>query len=112
MKSAFDITSVRLTLRQMIAKGYLTMEDLDTPSPSWAENAKRFRLNYPKYEQPVYRNLLRDPDAGPAVETTSPRDITPASGPTPAEEPPLPVTLEVNNPTPTTIDSYLEDLDF
>lgn len=112
MEKAFDMTSVRLTLRQGIAKGYWTIEDLNKPSPGWEENAKRFRLHHPKYEQHVHRNLLRDPDAGPAVETTSPRDIAPASGPTPAEAPPLPVTLEVDNPITPTIDAYLEDLDF
>lgn len=88
------------------------MEQLDEPSSGWKENAKSFRLHHPKYEQPVYRNPLRDPAPIEAVQVSDPRDITPASGATPAEAPPLPVTLEVNNPTPPTLDTYLEDLDF
>lgn len=101
MKPLQDLTQTRLLLRRMIAKGYLTIEDLDTPSPGWAENAKRFRIHHPNYRQHTYRNPLRD-DEVPAVEPTSPRDITPASGPTPAEAPPLPVTLEADHPpTPT-----------
>ena len=108
MEPAFDLTETRILLRRMVSSGHVTLEQLDTPSPHWQENSKRFRLHYPKYQQHEYRNPLRDE---PVVEPTSPRDITPALGPTPAEAPPLPVTLEVNNP-PLTIDAYLEDLDF
>ena len=60
MQKAFDMTSVRLTLRQGIAKGYWTMDQLDQPSPGWAENAKRFRRHHPNYQQHEYRNPLRD----------------------------------------------------
>jgi len=70
MKAAFDITSVRLTLRQGIAKGYWTMEQLDSPSPGWIENAKRFRVHHPKYQQHEYRNPLRDEPS--QVQNTQP----------------------------------------
>jgi hypothetical protein len=94
MKKAFDITSVRLTLRDGIAKGYWTLEQLDTPPPGWAENAKRFRLHYPKYPQPEYVNPLRTPDPDPTVQLSDPRDFTPTEGTTPAEPLDLPLTPE------------------
>ena len=78
MKQAFDMASVRLTLRQGIAKGYWTMEQLDSPSQGWIENAARFRKHYPNYQQHQYRNPLRDqaqptqpqpaPDFNPSAE--------------------------------------------
>jgi hypothetical protein len=94
MKKAFDITSVRLTLRDGIAKGYWTLEQLDTPSMGWQENAKTFRLNHPKYPQPEYVNPLRTPDPDPAVQLSDPRDFTPTEGTTPAQPLDLPLTPE------------------
>jgi len=82
MKKAFDLTEVRVLLRRMVASGYLTVEDLDTPSSGWRDNAKRFALHYPKYQQPEYVNPLRTPDESPSVQPIDPRDFTPAhSGP-------------------------------
>lgn len=82
MKQAFDPTSVRLTLRKGVEAGYWTVEDLDTPSMHWQENAKIFRRHNPNAPQPQYKNLLRseDPSQPPAarVEPVSPRDF-PAS---------------------------------
>ena len=82
MQKAFDPTSVRLTLRKGVEAGYWTVEDLDTPSMGWQENAKIFRLHNPNAPQPQYKNLLRseDPSQPPAprVEPVSPRDF-PAS---------------------------------
>jgi len=79
MKQAFDPTSVRLTLRKGLEKGYWTLEDLDTPSMGWQENAKIFRLHNPNAPQPQYKNLLRDDDPSqplaPRVEPVSPRDF-------------------------------------
>jgi hypothetical protein len=94
MKKAFDITSVRLTLRDGIAKGYWTLEQLDQPPLGWAENAKRFRIQYPKYPQPEYVNPLRTPDPDPTVQLSDPRDFTPTEGTTPAEPLDLPLTPE------------------
>ena len=78
MNRAFDPTSVRLTLRKGIEKGYWTLEDLDRPSMGWSENAKTFRNHYPKYPQPEYKNLLRDPEEikQPRVEPVNPRDFS------------------------------------
>ena len=87
MKQAFDPTSVRLTLRKGIEKGYWTLEQLDQPSMGWEENAERFRRHYPKYEQPVYRNLLRDEEAAASVSLSDPRDFTPSAGQSRALEP-------------------------
>jgi len=81
MKKAFDPTSVRLTLRKGIEKGYWTLEDLDRPSMGWAENAKTFRVHHPKYPQPEYKNLLREEDPrqphAERVEPVNPRDFPP-----------------------------------
>lgn len=82
MNQAFDPTSVRRTLRKGVEAGYWTVEDLDTPSMHWQENAKIFRLHNPNAPQPQYKNLLREPEPSqppaPRVETVSPRDF-PAS---------------------------------
>ena len=94
MQRAFDFTSVRLLLRQGIAKGHWTLEDLDTPSMGFQENAKLFRLHYPKYEQYEYRNPLRDPEPLEAVQVSDPRDFTPSTGATPAQTLDLPLTPE------------------
>jgi hypothetical protein len=94
MERAFDLTETRILLRRMVSSGYVTIEQLNTPSPHWQENSKRFRLHYPKYQQHEYRNPLRDPAEGEVVEVTSPRDFTPVTGSTPANAPPLPLTLD------------------
>ena len=76
MKPAFDITSVLITLRKGVEAGYWTVEQLDQPSMGWRMNAKSFALHYPKYQQPQYRNLLRDePTPSERVEIVSPRDF-------------------------------------
>ena len=60
-----DITSTIKTLRDGIAKGYWTLEDLDTPPPGSISK--------------THRNLLRDQvEAGP-----SPRDFAPPATPEP-----------------------------
>ena len=65
-----DITSTIRTLRDGIAKGYWTLEDLDTPPPgSISKN---------------HRNLLRDEPAAEQVEAgPSPRDFAPSVTPEP-----------------------------
>ena len=95
MKKAFDITEVRLLLRRGIEAGYWTLEDLDQPSWGWQQNAKAFRLHYPKYQQPEYRNPLRDPEPEPTVQLSDPRDFTPTQGATPAQPLDLPLTPEL-----------------
>ena len=102
MKPAFDLTEVRLLLRRGIEAGHWTLEDLDRPSMGWKENADRFRLHYPKYEQPVYRNPLRDPEAAAAVSLSDPRDFTPTAGQTLALEPPGPLSQPSDDHRPST----------
>ena len=82
MEKAFDITSVLLTLRKGIEKGYWTIEQLDNPSIGWEMNARAFALRYPKYQQSTYRNLLRDePAPAERVQITDPRDFAVAQAP-------------------------------
>lgn len=64
MKRTFDTYSAVKILRDGIAKGYWTLEDLDTPSPGTQMNFADYRrfcvaqgyIN----KEPVYRNILRD----------------------------------------------------
>ena len=65
-----DITSTIKTLRDGIAKGYWTLEDLDKPPPGSISK--------------THRNLLRDEPKSEHVEAgPSPRDFTPAATPEP-----------------------------
>jgi hypothetical protein len=91
MKPVYDLTETRLLLRRMVASGYITVEQLDTPSMGWRENAKSFRLHHPKYPQAEYVNPLRDPEPEPVVQVSDPRDFTPTEGTTPAQSPDLEV---------------------
>ena len=70
MKQLQDLTSTIKTLRDGIAKGYWTLEDLDTPPPgSISKN---------------HRNLLRDEPKAAQVEAgPSPRDLAPSTTPEP-----------------------------
>ena len=97
MESAYNLSETRILLRRMVNSGYVTIEQLDTPSPSWEENAKIFRLHFPKFPQRQYVNLLRDAIQDEAVQPSDPRDFIPSSGPTLAVTPPLPLTLEVTD---------------
>lgn len=77
-----DLTATRLLLRRGLDAGHWTIEDLDTPSEGWAENAKRFRLHHPNYQQHEYRNPLRDDDQQPqAVQTAQPVQPDPGYNP-------------------------------
>ena len=82
MKKAFDPLEVRLLLRRGVEAGYWTVEQLDQPSNGWKMNARAFALHYPKYQQPQYRNLLRDePTPAERVEIVSPRDFAVVEAP-------------------------------
>ena len=94
MEPIQDLTATRLLLRRGIEAGHWTLEDLDTPSYGWRENAKRFRVHHPNYNQHQYRNPLRYPEQPETVQRSEPRDFTPPPGTTPANSPNLPVTLE------------------
>jgi hypothetical protein len=61
MKPAFDQSSVILTLRNGLERGYWTLEQLDQPSGGWAQcerSWRRHRLNI-KNTHRMHRNLLR-----------------------------------------------------
>ncbi len=70
MKQLQDTASTIKTLRDGIAKGYWTLEDLDAAPPgSISKN---------------HRNLLRDEPKAAQVEAgPSPRDLAPATTPEP-----------------------------
>lgn len=70
MKQLQDTTSTIKTLRDGIAKGYWTLEDLDAPPPgSISKN---------------HRNLLRDEPKAVQVEAgPSPRDLAQTTTPEP-----------------------------
>lgn len=100
MQKAFDLTEVRRLLRRGVDSGRWTLEDLDTPSMGWQENAKTFRRHHPLYVQPTYANPLRNEEPIEAVQPTNPRDISPLTGPTPAHTQPLPLTLHGEDTSP------------
>ena len=64
MKQTFDHAAAMKILRDGVAKGYWTVEQLDNPPPGtkmllheWSRHPMNQNL---KTEQPTYRNLLRD----------------------------------------------------
>jgi hypothetical protein len=64
MKPTFDHLSASKILRDGIAKGYWTLEDLDKAPPGTAMNLAEFR-RHPMAQNytgkfPEYRNLLRE----------------------------------------------------
>lgn len=76
MDKAFDLSSIRLKLRDGIEKGYWTIDDLDNPPPGYkmfVEELANHRL--PSYRripiQAPYKNLLRD-DPAQSVSPTLP----------------------------------------
>ena len=75
MKPLSNGASVQQQLRDGIAKGYWTIEDLDTPPPGFIGDPEK------------YRNLLRDgPPVVEKVQVISDKDLPPMPhGVTPAE---------------------------
>ena len=61
MKSAaFDVSSIRLKLRYMVEQGYITLEQLDEPSPGFKSNMNVHMRDFPKgYRGVRHQNLLR-----------------------------------------------------
>jgi hypothetical protein len=62
MKPAFDQSSILLTLRNGLEKGYWTLENLDSPSGGWQLNERQWR-KHPLNRQSthrLHRNLLRN----------------------------------------------------
>ena len=85
MKEAFDLASVRRTLRHMVDKGLVpSIETFDTPSPGFVKNTGCDRRTFPGgYTGVPFRNLLRDHHPETVQAGPSPRDFTPASDPQP-----------------------------
>ena len=103
MKPAFDLNSIRMTLKRAVEAGHFTVEQLDTPSPGFVHNTCCDRRTFPGgYEGVQHKNLLREAGSAPeAVQVTSERDLPPMPhGITPAQTPELPVTLEEPDPCP------------
>jgi len=64
MKEAFELSSVRSTLRHMLDQGLLpNIECLDQPSPGWLANTRVDRRTFPSgYKGIQHQNLLRPTD--------------------------------------------------
>ena len=62
MKPAvFDVTSVRLKLRHMVENNYVTIDQLDEPSPGFKSNMNVSLHHFPSgYRGVRHQNLLRD----------------------------------------------------
>lgn len=61
MQRAFELNSIRITLRKAVANGLFTLEDLDTPSDGFRRNMNVDLKSFPAgYQGVEYKNLLRD----------------------------------------------------
>ena len=59
--AAFDVTSVRFKLRYMVEQNYVTIDQLDEPSPGFKSNMKVSLQHFPSgYRGVRHKNLLRD----------------------------------------------------
>jgi len=59
--AAFDVTSVRLKLRYMVESNYVTIDQLDEPSPGFKSNMNVSLHHFPNgYRGVRHKNLLRD----------------------------------------------------
>lgn len=59
--AAFDVTSVRLKLQHMVANNYVTIDQLDEPSPGFKMNMRVSPHHFSTgYRGVRHRNLLRD----------------------------------------------------
>ena len=88
MDKAFDLASTIKTLRDGIAKGYWTLEDLDTESPDSRYWRKQSLRNVPVSDHGTacfmkpHRNLLREHPDEPIheIKVTEERDFPTSSG--------------------------------
>ena len=80
MQKAFDLASVRNTLRHGLEQGYWTVEQLDTPSNGFKVVQAVDRSHFPTgYIGVPHQNLLRSDEPQERVEAEpSPRDFMPA----------------------------------
>ena len=92
-----SIPAIQQQLKDGIAKGYWTLENLDKPSAGWVANTFVDIRTFPDgYQGIQHRNLLRDGMPQPErVQVIDPKDLPPmAQGVTPAEATNLPSTLD------------------
>lgn len=69
---ALDLSSTRLTLRQMLHNGLITLENLDEPSPGFSKNMRVDLRIFPTgYHGVRFVNLLRED----ASQEISPEDF-------------------------------------
>lgn len=67
-RKAFDVNSIRLKLRYMVDKGYITLEQLDEPSPGFKSNMNVHMRDFPNgYRGVRHQNLLRIENILPPV---------------------------------------------
>ena len=89
-------------LRDGVAKGLWTVEDLDTPSLGYKDLCREIAhhkvVEFRSFTPPPYKNLLRE---AAAVSISDPRDFTPTAGQTPALEPPAPISAPSDDHRPT-----------
>lgn len=73
MQPLHDVSSIQATLRDAVARGLFTLEQLDQPSKGFAANTNPDRAIFPKgYHGVQFRNLLRpdgDTPTQPQTET-------------------------------------------
>jgi hypothetical protein len=81
LKPVSSALAARKLLQRLVDSGRCQLEHFDYPTVAHCNPSS-------------YRNLLRDPEPEEAVAISDPRDFIPATGPTPAEAPVLPLTLE------------------
>jgi hypothetical protein len=101
MQKAFDLTTIRMTLRKAVQAGHFTMEMLDTPSPGFVNNTNCDRRTFPSgYEGVQFRNLLRDDpaprEAVQAMPDPKDFDVVLKTDNLPTQAEPLPITLETD----------------
>lgn len=59
-RKAFDVNSIRLKLNYMVEQGYITLEQLDEPSPGFRSNMNVHMRDFPNgYRGVRHQNLLR-----------------------------------------------------
>ena len=102
MKPAFDLTTIRMTLRKAVQDGHFTVEMLDTPSPGFVNNTNCDRRTFPSgYEGVQFRNLLRDDpaprEAVQAMPDPKDFDVVLKTDNLPTQAEPLPITLETDD---------------
>ena len=96
MQHAFDLNSIRMTLKRAVENGHFTVEQLDKPSSGFITCTAVDREHFPGgYTGVQHKNLLREAGSAPeAVQVTSERDLPPLPHGITPPQPDGPLTLE------------------